>query len=141
MSNIADKFLTKVFGSSNDRFLKNVGPIVARINELEPAIKALSDEQLRAKTAGFKEKVARAVEGITDKKELFLKEQEVLNEILPEAFAIVREGSVRSTGMRHFDVQTTGGLVLHQRHIADRRTGEGKTLVATLPSYLNALTG
>ena len=141
MSNIADKFLTKVFGSSNDRFLKNVGPIVERINELEPSIKKLSDEQLRAKTAGFKEKVARAVEGITDKKELFLKEQEVLNEILPEAFAIVREGSVRSTGMRHFDVQMIGGLVLHQGKIAEMRTGEGKTLVATLPSYLNALTG
>ena len=141
MSNIADKFLTKVFGSSNDRFLKNVGPIVERINELEPSIKKLSDEQLRAKTAGFKEKVAKAVEGITDKKELFLKEQEVLNEILPEAFAIVREGSVRSTGMRHFDVQLIGGLVLHQGKIAEMRTGEGKTLVSTLPAYLNALTG
>jgi preprotein translocase subunit SecA len=141
MSNVADKFLTRVFGSSNDRFLKNVGPIVERINELEPSIKALSDEQLRAKTAGFKEKVAKAVEGITDKKELFLKEQEVLNEILPEAFAIVREGSVRSTGMRHFDVQLIGGLVLHQGKIAEMRTGEGKTLVSTLPAYLNALTG
>src|ERR1041384_2925251 len=108
MSNVADKFLTKIFGSSNDRFLKNVGPIVARINELEPEIKKLSDEQLRAKTAGFKEKVARAVEGITDKKELFLKDQEVLNEILPEAFAIGREASIRSTGIRHFDAQLTG---------------------------------
>jgi preprotein translocase subunit SecA len=141
MSNVADKLLTKVFGSSNDRFLKNVKPIVAQINELEPRIKAMSDEQLRAKTAEFKEKVSRAVEGIKDKKELFLKEQEVLNEILPEAFAIVREGSVRSTGMRHFDVQLIGGLVLHQGKIAEMRTGEGKTLVSTLPAYLNALTG
>jgi preprotein translocase subunit SecA len=141
MSNIADKLLTKVFGSSNDRFLKNVAPIVAQINDLEPAIKKLSDDQLRAKTAAFKEKLTRAVEGITDKKELFLKEQEVLNEILPEAFAIVREGSVRSTGMRHFDVQLIGGLVLHQGKIAEMRTGEGKTLVSTLPAYLNALTG
>jgi preprotein translocase subunit SecA len=141
MSNFADKVLTKVFGSSNDRFLKNVAPIVAQINALEPRIKALSDDELRAKTAGFKEKLARAVEGITDKKELFLKEQEVLNEILPEAFAIVREGSVRSTGMRHFDVQLIGGMVLHQGKIAEMRTGEGKTLVSTLPAYLNALTG
>ncbi len=141
MSNIADKVLTKVFGSSNDRFLKNVAPIVARINELEPSVKKMSDDELRAKTTEFKEKVARAVEGITDKKELFLKEQEVLNEILPEAFAIVREGSVRATGMRHFDVQLIGGMVLHQGKIAEMRTGEGKTLVATLPAYLNALTG
>jgi preprotein translocase subunit SecA len=141
MSNVADKLLTKVFGSSNDRFLKNVKPIVAQINELEPRIKAMSDEQLRAKTAEFKERLTRAVEGIKDKKELFLKEQEVLNEILPEAFAIVREGSVRSTGMRHFDVQLIGGLVLHQGKIAEMRTGEGKTLVSTLPAYLNALTG
>ncbi len=141
MSNFADKVLTKVFGSSNDRFLKNVAPVVARINELEPSVKKLSDDELRAKTAEFKEKVAAAVEGITDKKERFLKEQEVLNEILPEAFAIVREGSVRSTGMRHFDVQLIGGMVLHQGKIAEMRTGEGKTLVSTLPAYLNALTG
>jgi preprotein translocase subunit SecA len=141
MSNVADKFLTKIFGSSNDRFLKNVAPIVAQINAMEASVKALSDEELRAKTAGFKEKVARAVEGVTDKKERFLKEQEVLNEILPEAFAIVREGSIRSTGMRHFDVQLIGGMVLHQGKIAEMRTGEGKTLVSTLPAYLNALTG
>src|SRR5262249_53262514 len=120
---------------------KNVKPIVAHINELEASIKQLSDDQLRAKTAQFKETVARAVDGITDKKERFLKEQEILNQILPEAFAVVREGSVRSTGMRHFDVQLIGGLVLHQGKIAEMRTGEGKTLVSTLPAYLNALTG
>jgi preprotein translocase subunit SecA len=141
MSNIADKLLTKVFGSSNDRFLKNVKPVIGKINELEPSIKALSDDQLRAKTAEFKERVAVASVGITDKDQLFLRRQEILNEILPEAFAVVREGSVRATGMRHFDVQMIGGLVLHQGKIAEMRTGEGKTLVATLPSYLNALTG
>ena len=136
-----DKFITKVFGSSNQRFLKSVQPIVAEINELEPAIKKLSDEQLRAKSAEFKEKVQRALDGITDKEERKVREREVLDEILPEAFAVVREASVRSTGMRHFDVQLIGGIVLHQGKIAEMRTGEGKTLVATLPSYLNALTG
>jgi len=136
-----DKFITKVFGSSNQRFLKSVQPLVAEINELEPAIKKLSDEQLRAKTAELKERVQRKVEGIKDKDERKLREREALDEILPEAFAVVREASVRSTGMRHFDVQLIGGIVLHQGKIAEMRTGEGKTLVATLPSYLNALTG
>jgi preprotein translocase subunit SecA len=136
-----DKFLTKVFGSSNQRYLKSVQPIVDQINALEPSIKKLSDEQLRARTAFFKDKLQQAVAGITDKAELKRVEREVLDELLPEAFAIVREASVRTTGMRHFDVQLIGGVVLHQGKIAEMRTGEGKTLVATLPSYLNALTG
>ena len=136
-----DKFITKVFGSSNQRFLKSVQPIVIEINELEPAIKKLSDEQLRAKTTEFKERVQRAIESIKDKDERKLREREALDELLPEAFAVVREASVRTTGMRHFDVQSIGGIVLHQGKIAEMRTGEGKTLVATLPSYLNALTG
>jgi preprotein translocase subunit SecA len=136
-----DKLLTKVFGSSNQRFLKTVQPVVEQINALEPEIKKLSDEQLRARTADFKERVQRAVAGITDKEELKRREREVLDEMLPEAFAVVREASVRTTGMRHFDVQLIGGIVLHQGKIAEMRTGEGKTLVATLPAYLNALTG
>jgi preprotein translocase subunit SecA len=136
-----DKFLTKVFGSSNQRYLKTIQPIVEQINEFEPAIKKLSDEQLRARTAEFKEKLQQAVAGITDLDERKRREREALDEILPEAFAIVREASVRTTGMRHFDVQMIGGIVLHQGRIAEMRTGEGKTLVATLPSYLNALTG
>ncbi|MEK6283754.1 MAG: preprotein translocase subunit SecA [Acidobacteriota bacterium] len=136
-----DKLLTKVFGSSNQRFLKTVQPIVEQINQLEPEVKKLSDEQLRARTAEYKERVQREVAGITDKEELKRREREVLDEILPEAFAVVREASVRTTGMRHFDVQLIGGIVLHQGKIAEMRTGEGKTLVATLPSYLNALTG
>jgi preprotein translocase subunit SecA len=136
-----DKFLTKVFGSSNQRFLKTIQPVVDKINSLESQTKALSDEQLRARTDEFKERVQRAIEGITDKEERKQREQAVLNDILPEAFAVVREASVRTTGMRHFDVQMIGGLVLHQGKIAEMRTGEGKTLVATLPSYLNALTG
>ena len=136
-----DKFLTKVFGSSNQRFLKTIQPMVEKINSLESQTKALSDDQLRARTGEFKEQVQRAVAGVTDKEERKRREQAVLNEILPEAFAIVREASVRTTGMRHFDVQMIGGIVLHQGKIAEMRTGEGKTLVATLPSYLNALTG
>jgi preprotein translocase subunit SecA len=136
-----DKFLTKVFGSSNQRYLKSIQPLVEEINALEPSIKKLSDEELRARTAVFKEKAKAAVAGIEDKDELKRVEREVLDEILPEAFAIVREASVRTTGMRHFDVQLIGGIVLHQGRIAEMRTGEGKTLVATLPAYLNALTG
>src|ERR1044072_2374947 len=136
-----DKFLTKVFGSSTQRFLKSMSPMVQEINSLESSIKALSDDQLRAKTAEVKERVQRAGGDTKDKEERKGREGAVLDEILPEAFAIVREASVRTTGMRHFDVQMIGGIVLHQGKIAEMRTGEGKTLVATLPSYLNALTG
>jgi preprotein translocase subunit SecA len=136
-----DKLLTKVFGSSNQRFLKSVDPIVAQINALEPSIKKLSDEQLRNRTAEFKQQLQAAVAGARDAEERKRLEREALDEILPEAFALVREASVRSTGMRHFDVQLIGGIVLHQGKIAEMRTGEGKTLVATLPAYLNALTG
>jgi preprotein translocase subunit SecA len=136
-----DKFLTKVFGSSNQRFLKSIAPLVVEINSLEPSMQALSDEELRARTASFKERAQQAVAGATDKEDRKRRERAVLDEILPEAFAVVREASVRTTGMRHFDVQLIGGIVLHQGKIAEMRTGEGKTLVATLPSYLNALTG
>jgi preprotein translocase subunit SecA len=136
-----DKFLTKVFGSSNQRYLKSVQPLVDQINALEPSIKNRSDEELRARTAFFKDKVQQVVAGIKDKDELKRVERELLDEFLPEAFAVVREASVRTTGMRHFDVQLIGGIVLHQGKIAEMRTGEGKTLVATLPAYLNSLTG
>ena len=136
-----DKFLTKVFGSSNQRFLKSILPMVQEINSLESSMKALSDDQLRAKTAEFKERVQRVVGDTKDKEERKRRERSALDELLPEAFAVVREASVRTTGMRHFDVQLIGGIVLHQGKIAEMRTGEGKTLVATLPSYLNALTG
>ena len=136
-----DKFLTKVFGSSNQRYLKTVQPIVEQINALEPAVKKLSDDELRARTGSFKERIQTALAGIDDKQERKRREQEILDEILPEAFATVREASLRTTGMRHFDVQLIGGLVLHKGKIAEMRTGEGKTLVATLPAYLNALTG
>jgi preprotein translocase subunit SecA len=136
-----DKFLTKVFGSSNQRYLKTILPVIDRVNELEPAVKRLSDEELRARTSEFKERVARAVENASDPQDRKRRERAALDELLPEAFATVREASVRSTGMRHFDVQLIGGLVLHEGKIAEMRTGEGKTLVATLPSYLNALTG
>jgi preprotein translocase subunit SecA len=136
-----DKVLTKVFGSSNERFLKAIRPTIARINEWEPEIQKLSDDELRARTAAFKEQIAEAVSDARDKDDRKRREQAALEEILPEAFAIVREASKRTTGMRHFDVQMIGGIVLHQGKIAEMRTGEGKTLVATLPAYLNALTG
>src|SRR5437763_4591689 len=136
-----DKFLTKLFGSSNQRFLKTIAPLVQEINSLEPSVKALSDDELRARTAIFKERVQRAVADVTDQEERKRRERAVLDELLPEAFAVVREASVRTTGMRHFDVQLIGGTVLHQGKIAEMKTGEGKTLVATLPVYLNALAG
>ena len=136
-----DKFLTKVFGSSNQRFLKSIQPLIEKINSLEPSLQKLSDEELRARTATFKETVQRAVGDTKDKEERKRREREALDGFLPDAFATVREASVRTTGMRHFDVQMIGGIVLHQGMIAEMRTGEGKTLVATLPSYLNALTG
>ena len=119
-------FLTKVFGSKNERELKRLQPIVDRINELEPEIQALSDDELKNQTVKFRERLDNG---------------EQLDELLPEAFATVREASVRTLEMRHFDVQLIGGIVLHQGKIAEMKTGEGKTLVATLPAYLNALTG
>src|SRR5437868_5015531 len=141
VNSFADKLVKKIFGSSSDVFLKGVKPAVQEINDWEPKISALSDDELRAQTPKFKERVASALEGIEDKAERRKREQEILHEILPEAFATVREASRRVTGMRHFDVQMIGGIALHQGRIAEMRTGEGKTLVATLPSYLNGLTG
>ncbi|MEZ5427139.1 MAG: preprotein translocase subunit SecA [Pyrinomonadaceae bacterium] len=138
---LADKIVNKIFGSGTDRFLKKVKPVVQEINDLEPTIKKLSDEELKAQTGKFKERIAAALEGIDDRVERLRAEQDILHEILPEAFATVREASIRVTGMRHFDVQLIGGVVLHQGKIAEMRTGEGKTLVSTLPAYLNGLTG
>jgi preprotein translocase subunit SecA len=118
--------LKKVFGSKNQRELNKLAPIVEQINALEPEIQALGDDQLKAKTQAFKERIDQGA---------------TLDELLPEAFAVVREASVRTLHMRHFDVQLIGGIVLHQGKIAEMKTGEGKTLAATLPAYLNALTG
>ncbi|MCC6330304.1 MAG: preprotein translocase subunit SecA, partial [Acidobacteria bacterium] len=137
----ADQLVKKIFGSSSDVFLKKVKTTVQQINDLEPSLQTMSDDELKAQTVKFKERIASTLDGITDKDERRKKEQEILHEILVEAFATVREASKRVTGMRHFDVQMVGGIALHQGRIAEMRTGEGKTLVATLPSYLNALTG
>ncbi|RKR70210.1 protein translocase subunit secA [Acidovorax sp. 94] len=123
---MATNFLTKLFGSRNDRLLKQYRKTVTRINAMEPDYEKLSDEQLKAKTQEFKERVAKG---------------ESLDDILPEAFAVVREGSKRIMKMRHFDVQLLGGMALHFGKISEMRTGEGKTLTATLPVYLNALSG
>ena len=132
--------LTKIFGSRNDRLLKQYARAVARINTLESAIAALSDEALRAKTVEYRtrlgERIAAAPEAERD-----ATERNGLEELLPEAFAVVREASRRTLRMRHFDVQLIGGMVLHDGKIAEMKTGEGKTLVATLPAYLNALAG
>ncbi|MGE0014185.1 MAG: DEAD/DEAH box helicase, partial [Azoarcus sp.] len=116
--------LKKLFGTRNDRLIRQYSQTVRRINALEPEISALSDEALKGKTAEFRQRVANG---------------ETLDALLPEAFAVVREAGKRVHGMRHFDVQLIGGMVLHDGRIAEMRTGEGKTLVATLPAYLNAL--
>ncbi len=136
-----DKVLTKIFGTANERAIKKLTPFVGQIGALEPEIKALTDEQLRAKTVEFKSRIAARIEGLTDKDEIKSAEQAALNEILPEAFAVVREAGWRSVQMRHFDVQLIGGMVLHSGKISEMKTGEGKTLVATLACYLNALAG
>ena len=133
--------MAKVFGTSNEREMKRLMPLVERINALEPETKKLSDEQLRAKTDEFRKRIHERVDAIEDADEKAAALKEVLDEILPEAFAVCREGSWRVLKMRHFDVQLIGGIVLHQGKIAEMKTGEGKTLVATLPVYLNALSG
>src|SRR5438128_8757495 len=121
-----DALLAKVFGTQNEREIKAMLPTVAAINELEPQFRQLSDIDLAAKTIEFKEKIAQGA---------------TLDDLLIEAFAVVREAGRRVLNMRHFDVQLIGGMVLHDGKIAEMKTGEGKTLVATLPCYLNALTG
>jgi preprotein translocase subunit SecA len=120
------QWLIKLIGSADERKIESYQLLVERINALEPSLQKLSDEELRHKTVEFREQLAAG---------------KLLDELLPEAFAAVREASVRTTGMRHFDVQLIGGIILHQGKIAEMKTGEGKTLVATLPIYLNALTG
>ncbi|HEV8575156.1 MAG TPA: preprotein translocase subunit SecA, partial [Dehalococcoidia bacterium] len=116
--------LTKIMGSKNERDLKKMQPTIARVNELEADCKRLSDAELAGLTPKFRQRLA---------------DGETLEDLLPEAFAAVREASVRTLGLRHYDVQLIGGIVLHQGMIAEMKTGEGKTLVATLPAYLNAL--
>jgi preprotein translocase subunit SecA len=117
--------LKKIFKTSNERKLAEIRSLVQKINLLEPEIQKLSDQELKNKTQEFKNRI---------------KNGENLNKILPEAFANVREASIRTTGQRHFDVQLIGGIILHQGGISEMKTGEGKTLVATLPAYLNSLT-
>ena len=119
-------FLTKLFGSRNDRLLKQYRKTVARINAMEPELEKLDDQALKAKTQEFQSRLGQG---------------EALDDLLPEAFAVVREASKRVLKMRHFDVQLMGGIGLHQGKISEMRTGEGKTLTSTLPVYLNALTG
>ena len=160
--------IKKIVGTKNEREIKRIRVIVNEINELEPEFQRLSDEELKGKTSQFKQRIVDATSALREEleavgrenpdgdaerreeintrveeldKELRQKEAEILDELLPEAFAAVREASRRSIGLRHFDVQLIGGIVLHEGKIAEMKTGEGKTLVATLPLYLNALTG
>ncbi|MHC4727263.1 MAG: preprotein translocase subunit SecA, partial [Planctomycetota bacterium] len=119
-------FLKKIFGTKNEREIKRLWPLVEEVASLDASISALSDSELKAKTNEFRKRIEAG---------------ETLDDILPEAFAVVREASKRTLGMRHFDVQVMGGIVLHEGKIAEMKTGEGKTLVATLPVYLNALDG
>src|SRR6201996_1631910 len=117
---------TKFFGSANERKIKPLWATVTKINDLEPRFQAMSDDELRAMTPAFRERLAAG---------------ETLEDLMPEAFAVVREAATRTLGQRHFDVQLVGGMVLHDGHISEMKTGEGKTLLATLPTYLNALAG
>ena len=120
------QLLTRVFGSRNERIVRGWARYVRAANQIEPAIKPLTDEALKAKTEEFRKRLADGAS---------------LDDLLPEAFAVVREAAQRTLGMRHFDVQLIGGIALHKGMIAEMRTGEGKTLMATLPAYLNALAG
>ena len=133
--------LNTLAGNPYERELERYKAIVEQVNALEPKMQAMSDEDLRALTDSFRERVREHVAGIEDEDEQLAAEREILDEILPEAFAAVREAARRTIGLRHYDVQIIGGIVLHEGKIAEMKTGEGKTLVATLPLYLNALTG
>ena len=135
------RLLTKIFGTNNERVVKRLLPNVSVIQSFEPELQQLSDEQLRAKTVEFRARIAARLEGLTEAEDIKAAEKAALDELLPEAFAVVREAGKRAVKMRHFDVQMIGGMVLHQGKIAEMRTGEGKTLVATLSCYLNALAG
>src|SRR5215470_15252247 len=121
-----DTLLAKVVGTQNERELKRLRPLVGQVGAFEASMQVLGDEQLRAKTVEFRERLAQGA---------------TIDDLLPEAFAVVREAGRRTLNMRHFDVQLIGGAVLHRGKIAEMKTGEGKTLVATLPAYLNALEG
>src|SRR5512134_3450477 len=138
------KNFVKIFGGDpNKKTIEQFRSIAQQINALEPQFEALSDDALRAKTDEFRARIADSVgnvEGL-EEKEQFKAHQDALEEMLPEAFAVVREASKRTIGLRHFDVQMIGGIALHRGSIAEMRTGEGKTLVATLPVYLNSLLG
>jgi preprotein translocase subunit SecA len=120
------KITRTLFGSRNDRIIKKLKQRVVQVNQFEPEMQALDDAQLQQKTAQLKQRFA---------------DGETLEQLLDEAFAVCREASVRALGMRHYDVQLIGGMILHNNQITEMRTGEGKTLVATLPAYLNALSG
>ena len=129
---VFDKVLTKIFGTANERVVKRLVPIVAQINALEEGVQKLSDEQLRAKTVEFKSRVAARIAGLTDPDAIKTAERAALDEVLPEAFAVVREAGRRTLGQFHYKVQLMGGTALHLGNIAEMKTGEGKTLVSKI---------
>ena len=136
------KNFVKLFsGDPTKKTVEQFAGLVVQVNALEAQYEALSDGALRAKTLEFRERVAKAIEGVEDEQDRRKFEQDILGEIMPEAFAAVREASKRTIGLRHYDVQIIGGAALHSGQIAEMRTGEGKTLVSTMPDYLNTLTG
>src|SRR5512140_3210815 len=143
--NMLQKFVKTVGGNPHKRQLQQLSQEIEQVNALEPEFEKLSDDALRAKTDDFRARLRESLAGMsatdTDEKERYEAEQDVLEDLLPEAFSAVREASKRTIGLRHYDVQMIGGMVLHRGQIAEMKTGEGKTLVATLPLYLNALTG
>jgi len=138
---VINSVIAKVFGTSNERAIKRLLPSVQQVNDCDAATSALTDDQLRAKTTEFRQRIVNAIANITDPDEIYAAEKAALDALLPEAFAVVRAAGKRVVQMRHFDVQLIGGTILHQGKIAEMKTGEGKTLVATLPCYLNALAG
>src|ERR1043165_3026556 len=152
-SALINAIAAKIFGTKNEREIKRLTPRIAEVNAFEERIKSLSDEQLRAKTEEFRKRIRERVAQVPDEAKATSErlkeidddrrkiENSVLDEILPEAFAVVREAGRRVVNMRHFDVQLIGGMVLHEGKISEMKTGEGKTLVATLPVYLNAVSG
>src|SRR3989344_8156076 len=134
-------FLTKIFGDPNAKVVREMDPLVQKINSCEPDFVRLTNDELRAKTEEFRRRLGVVDSGSAPAELSGMKKQETADDLLPEAFAVVREAARRTLGQHHYDVQLKGGIALHRGQIAEMRTGEGKTLTSTLPVYLNALTG
>ncbi|MCB0034434.1 MAG: hypothetical protein KDE51_10465, partial [Anaerolineales bacterium] len=137
------KLISKIVGDPNKKVIKELQPLIDEVAHFEAELTNLTDDQLRERTAALRERVSAVTEQAADHEEVeaFNMVEDALEDVLPEAYALVREASRRTTGLRHYDVQIMGGILLNRAHIVEMRTGEGKTLVATLPLFLNALSG